>query len=159
MIDKKLVPNKWDRRFLEAANCVSNWSPDPSSKIGALAVSAENLPLSWGWNAFPRKIISMVESEVPRETKYKYVIHAEANVIYNATRGNVSLKNSTFYVYGIPPCIECAKAIIQVGAIRVITLARRETFQRWLDSYTDSVELFREVGIISELVYETQYPS
>jgi len=154
MIRKTLVQNKWDRRFLEAASCVSNWSPDPSSKIGALATSPENLPLSWGWNAFPRKIISMVESQVPREVKYKYVIHAEANVIYNATRGNVSLKDSTFYVYGIPPCIECAKAIIQVGAIRVITLSRRETAQAWLDSYQESVALFREVGIDTKLYYE-----
>jgi dCMP deaminase len=146
--------SKWDERFLEAAKCISNWSPDPSSKIGAIATSNENLPLAWGWNAFPRKITSIAECEVDRETKYKFVIHAEANTIYNATRGNVSLLGSTFYVYGIPPCIECAKAIIQVGAIRVVSLARRETSQAWLDSYQESVKLFREVGIISYISYE-----
>ena len=153
MITKKNVPDKWDRRFLEAAKCVSLWSPDPSSKIGAIAISTENLPLSWGWNAFPRKIHSMVESSVDQETKYKYVIHAEANIIYNSTRGNISLKDSTFYVYGIPPCLDCAKAIIQVGAKRIITFCQCETSQKWIDSYKDSVELFREVDIISEVIY------
>lgn len=159
MISKKKVLNKWDKRFLEAAKCISFWSPDPSSKIGAIAISQENLPLSWGWNAVPRKVVSIIEDQVSKEVKYKYVIHAEANIIYNATRSGISLKNSTFYVYGIPPCLECAKAIVQVGAIRVVAFAKREQSQKWVDSYQDSVNLFNEVGIVSEVIYEEFYTS
>lgn len=146
--------NKWDRRFLSAAKTIANWSPDPSSQIGCVVISSENLPLSWGWNAFPRKLTSIVEYEVAREVKYKYIIHAEANAIYNATRGNVCLKNATFYVYGLPPCLDCAKAVVQVGATRIVTLAKKDLSKKWVDSYLESVELFREVGIISEVYDE-----
>jgi len=145
---------KWDERFFQVAKDVASWSPDPSSKIGAIFVSQENLPLSWGWNAFPRKVNSIKEDEVDRETKYKYVIHAEANAIYNATRNGICLKNSRLYVYGIPPCLECAKAIIQVGTIRVITLAKKNIDSKWSESYNDSMRLFREVMISTELRYE-----
>lgn len=151
MRGNNLIPNDWDRRFLEAAKCVSCWSPDPSTKIGAIAISTENLPLAWGWNAFPRKVISMVEDTVEREVKYKYVIHAEANVIYNSTRGGILLKNSTFYVYGLPPCLECAKAIIQVGTSRVVTLMETVLPERWTDSVYQATKLFEEVGIKSQI--------
>lgn len=156
MMSSVTVTNKWDRRFLSAAECIAQWSPDPSSKIGAVAVSQENLPLSWGWNAFPRKIVSIKEDKVDRPTKYKYVIHAEANVIYNATRGNISLRDSKLYIYGIPPCLDCAKAIIQVGIVRVTSIARRETNESWLKSYEESLQLFREVGIVSQVIYERE---
>lgn len=149
-----MIINKWDRRFLEAAKCISNWSPDPSSKIGAVAINDQNLPLAWGWNAFPRKMVSLTEAEVDKETKYKYVIHAEANTVYNCTRNNISLLNAKLYVYGIPPCIDCAKAIIQVGIKQVFSLVRRETSSKWMDSYQDSVKLFQEVGIESRITYE-----
>ena len=49
------------------------------------------------------------------KTKYKYVVHAEMNLIYNATFNGISLDGSTVYVYGLPICSECAKGLIQVG--------------------------------------------
>ncbi len=43
------------------------------------------------------------------DTKYPYVVHAEANAILNSTS---SLKGATIYVK-VFPCNECAKLIIQ----------------------------------------------
>lgn len=146
--------SKWEKRFSETARLVASWSPDPSTKVGAVIANSENLLLSWGFNAFPRKITSISEAEVEREVKYKYVIHAEANAIYNATRNGILLKDSIIYIYGLPPCIECAKAIIQIGAKKVITITdpKKPVPCKWIESYDDSKQLFKEVGIECEII-------
>tara|TARA_E500000305_G_scaffold108878_1_gene112242 strand:- start:1856 stop:2383 length:528 start_codon:yes stop_codon:yes gene_type:complete len=46
-------------------------------------------------------------------------VHAEQNAIYNAARRGVSLIGSWFIING-EPCKLCAKAIVQVGATKVI---------------------------------------
>jgi deoxycytidylate deaminase len=48
-------------------------------------------------------------------------VHAEQNAIYNAARRGVSLVGSWFIING-EPCKVCAKAIIQVGAEKVICI-------------------------------------
>lgn len=48
-------------------------------------------------------------------------VHAEQNAIYNAVRLGTSLLDSWFIING-EPCKLCAKAIIQVGASRVICI-------------------------------------
>ncbi|WXU00611.1 MAG: hypothetical protein Ctma_1337 [Catillopecten margaritatus gill symbiont] len=53
-------------------------------------------------------------------SKYKFVVHAEMNAIYNATYSGTSLDGTTLYVYGLPTCSECAKGIIQVGIELII---------------------------------------
>jgi len=68
------------------------------------------------------------------------------NGIYNASRTGVSLYGSTIYVYGLPVCHECAKAIIQVGIKKVVM--RKETKDnRWNDSCDLAQIFFREAGI------------
>ena len=49
-------------------------------------------------------------------------IHAEQNAIYNAVRLGTSLLKSWFIING-EPCKICAKAIIQVGALRVVCIS------------------------------------
>ncbi len=145
--------NKWDLRFIEAAKTIAKWSPDPSSQVGAIAISKQNLPLSWGWNAFTRKSRSN-EIEVSREVKYKLVVHAEMNAIYNASRESICLLDCTLYIFGIPPCIECAKGIIQVGASRIVSVAYINVPEKWLDSYKESEQLFNEALIHHELYFD-----
>ena len=111
--------NKWDARWLEMAGIVSTWSKDPSTQIGAIAVRDKRL-ISTGYNGFPRGIQDLDDRWNNREEKYKYVVHAEMNCIYNANYHNQSLKGSTMYIVGLPVCHECAKGIIQAGVIRVV---------------------------------------
>ena len=82
---------KWDRRYLDLAAEVSKWSKDPSSKIGAVAVGSKGQVLSQGYNGFPRGIVDGGVRLNEREIKYKYIVHAEMNLIYNATYNGVSL--------------------------------------------------------------------
>lgn len=106
---------KWDKRYLELAREVASWSKDPSKKIGAIAVGSKGQVLSQGYNGFPRGIDDSKRRYEDRAIKYKYVVHAEMNVIYNATYNGISLDGATLYVYGLPVCSECAKGIIQTG--------------------------------------------
>ena len=138
--------NKWDQRYLKLAYEVAQWSKDPSSKIGAVTVGAKGQVLSQGFNGFPRGLKDDFTRLHDRETKYKFVVHAEMNAIYNATYNGTSLDGSTLYVYGLPICSECAKGVIQVGIKRVV-MPNQNINGKWLDSWLTSMSFFDEAGV------------
>jgi dCMP deaminase len=140
--------NKWHDRYMEMAKKVSEWSKDPNTKVGAVAVGSKGQILSQGFNGFPRGILDSPDRLEDRETKYKYVVHAEMNVIYNATYNGVSLDKSSLYVYGLPVCSECCKGIIQVGISTVyVSKECLELRPHWQESWMRSVDMFSEAGI------------
>jgi len=136
----------WDSRFLNLAEQISSWSKDPSRKIGAVAIGSEGQVLAQGYNGFPRGITDLEDRYNDRQEKYKLVVHAEMNVIYNATFNGVSLKDSTLYVHGLPVCSDCAKGIIQVGVKRVV-MREQEIPDIWKDSWQKTREMFDEAGV------------
>ena len=138
--------NKWNKRYLDMAYLVASWSKDPSSKIGAVAVSPKGQVLSTGYNGFPRNIEDSSDRLHDRELKYKYIVHAEMNAIYNATYNGVSLDGSTLYVSGLPCCNQCALGIIQVGIKRVV-MEGDVTNDRWAESWALTKQLFEEAGV------------
>ncbi len=138
--------NKWNKRYLDMAYLVASWSKDPSSKIGAVAVSPKGQVLSTGYNGFPRNIEDSYDRLHDRELKYKYIVHAEMNAIYNATYNGVSLDGSTLYVSGLPCCNQCALGIIQVGIKRVV-MEGDVTNDRWAESWALTKQLFEEAGV------------
>lgn len=137
---------KWDERYMSLAKEVSTWSKDPSSKIGAVAIGDKGQVLSQGYNGFPRGIEDTKTRYDNRETKYKYVVHAEMNVIYNATYNGVSLNGATLYVYGLPVCSDCAKGIIQVG-IKKVVVPRMDIPEVWKESWQRTTQMFNEAGV------------
>ena len=112
--------NNWDKKYIDLAKHIATWSKDPSTKIGAVAIGEKGQVLAQGYNGFPRGIDDSYDRLFTRETKYKYVVHAEMNCIYNATYNGVSLQGATIYISGLPVCSECAKGLIQVGIQRVV---------------------------------------
>jgi dCMP deaminase len=140
--------NKWNERYMAMAKEVAQWSKDPNTKVGAVAVGTKGQILSQGFNGFPRGILDLPERLNEREIKYQFVVHAEMNVIYNATYSGVSLDGAKLYVYGLPVCNECAKGIIQVG-IKEVYVAQEciDLRPHWLESYQKTLDMFNEVGI------------
>ena len=140
--------NKWNERYMAIAKDVAQWSKDPNTKVGAVAVGDKGQILSQGYNGFPRGILDCEGRLNDRETKYKYVVHAEMNVIYNATYSGVSLNESRLYVYGLPVCNECCKGIIQVG-IKEVYVAQEciDLRPHWFESWQQSLDMFNEAGI------------
>lgn len=135
----------WNEYFLGIAQYVSSKSKDPSTKVGAVIVDATHKVLSIGYNGFPRGIADTPERLNDRATKYRYIVHADANAILNACGPVVG---ATIYVWPFPPCSECAKLIIQSGIARVICpKASPELEERWKDSLSLSREMFKEAGV------------
>ncbi len=94
----------------------------------------------------PRGIHDTDERYNHRETKYKFVVHAEMNAIYNATYSGTSLDGATLYVHGLPICSECAKGIIQVG-IKKVVIEKSKELDNWNESVQLSQEMFNEAGV------------
>ena len=105
--------------------------------------------MAQGFNGFPRGIDDTDERLNDRETKYKYVVHAEMNLIYNATFNGISLDGSTVYIYGLPLSSECAKGLIQVGVKRIVMSkdSLEGVDDKWLESFELTVQLLNESGI------------
>jgi len=137
---------KWDQRFFDLADHVSQWSRDPSTKVGSCIVNSNKQVISLGFNGFPRGVEDRSERYADRTTKYKYVSHAERNALDNAF---VDVSGATLYST-LFPCNECAKGIIQRGIKRIVT-AQPDLSKR-ADNYCDiSLEMFAEAGV--DVVY------
>jgi len=143
------LSSKWDKRYMELAKAVSTWSKDPSKKIGAIAIGSKGQVLAQGFNGFPRGIDDSDDRLNDREIKYKYVVHAEMNLIYNATFNGISLDGSSVYIYGLPLCSECAKGLIQVGVKRIVMNkdSLESADDKWLESFELTMQLLNESGI------------
>ena len=144
------MSNKWDLRFLELAKGIAGWSKDPSRKIGAIAVDDRSV-IAQGYNGFPRGIEDYAERYEDRDLKYKLVVHAEMNVIYNATYNGVSLDGATLYVWGLPVCSDCAKGVIQTG-IRRVVMPEQDIPDHWTESWKLTQTMFEEANIEWEFI-------
>lgn len=143
---------KWRNNYLLLAKQISTWSKDPSRKIGAVAVGFKGQILAQGYNGHPRGIADTNERLNNREEKYKYVVHAEMNAIYNACLNGTSLDGATLYVYGLPVCSECAKGIIQVGIHHVAFLVEEKVPPIWSESWEKTRLMFEEAGVTYDFV-------
>ena len=141
------MSKKWDERYFNIAEETASWSKDPSTVIGAVIVGDKGQIKSQGYNGFPRGIDDTPERYNDRPTKYKYVIHAELNAVYNALHNGTSVLGDTIYVTGLPVCHECAKAIIQVGIKKVVYDTPITDQVGWSDSGKLALEMFEEANI------------
>jgi dCMP deaminase len=145
------MSRKWDLRYIKMAQQVSSWSKDPSTQVGAVAVSDKGQVLCTGYNGFPRGIADTEERYNDRETKYELIVHAEMNAIYNATYNGVSLDGATMYVSGLPCCNKCALGLIQTGIKRVV-MDGNPSDKRWKLSWQLSKKLFNEANVEWEFI-------
>ena len=144
--------NKWDKKYLDLARCIASWSKDPSTKIGAVAIGLKGQVLAQGYNGFPRGIEDTYDRLNIREEKYKYIVHAEMNCVFNASLNGVSLHESTMYICGLPCCSDCAKGTIQAGISRIVMeVSDLDGALRWQDSWDRSKAMFNEAGVVWNL--------
>eukprot|EP01025_Chloroclados_australasicus_P016328 TRINITY_DN1814_c0_g1_i6.p1 TRINITY_DN1814_c0_g1~~TRINITY_DN1814_c0_g1_i6.p1 ORF type:complete len:253 (-),score=15.88 TRINITY_DN1814_c0_g1_i6:404-1162(-) len=115
---------QWEDYFMSIAFLSAMRSKDPNKQVGACIVSDKNIILGIGYNGFPR---GCSDNELPwakkshneniLETKYPYVVHAEANALLN--KNAASVEGARIYVTMFP-CNECAKLLIQAGIKEVV---------------------------------------
>ena len=135
----------WDEYFMGIAMLSAKRSKDPSTQVGACIVDGDNKVVGIGYNGFP---IGCSDDNLPWErqaenqnqTKYPYVVHAEANAILNSTK---DLHGARIYV-DLFPCNECAKLIIQSGIKEVVFLSDK---YKDSDSVKASRKMFKLSGV------------
>lgn len=140
------VSEKWDRRFLELAKHISEWSKDPSTKVGCVVVGDDREIRSTGFNGFPRGIEDDPDRLEDREQKYPLICHAEENAIMHAARIGISLKGNTAYI-SWPPCSRCTRSLIQAGVNEVVFPAAVEVPERWRSDFDIAIAMMNEAGI------------
>ena len=140
------MSQKWDGRFLSLATHISDWSKDPSTKVGCVVVGQDREIRSTGFNGFPRGIADTDERLSDRDLKYPLICHAEENAIMHAARVGVSLKDCTAYVTW-PPCTRCARSLIQAGIVEVVYAGKNSVPERWDEDFTRSTNMMKEAGI------------
>lgn len=117
----------WDQYFLGIASLVSERSTCLRRKVGALVVKGRRI-LATGYNGTPSGIKHCSQSgclrkkmNIPSGERHELCrgLHAEQNVLLQASLHGVSLKDSVMYVTN-QPCIICAKMIINAGIKEVV---------------------------------------
>jgi len=153
-----MIPN-WNTYFMNLIGPISSRSKDPNSKFGCVIVGPDNGIRATGFNSFPRGIDDTAPERLLRPEKYKWIEHCERNAIFEAAKIGVPLDGCRIYLYGIP-CIDCARAIIQVGIKEVIyslekQLAWEQTGTMYKDDNNRVRRMLCEAGVkLSPISYE-----
>lgn len=135
------IMSKWKQRFLDLAKSVAEWSKDPSTKVGAVAVGESKQILETGFNGPPRGVQDLPE-RMERPAKYIWTAHAEENLVAHAARKQ--LEGSTVYVTHLC-CNACARMLINAGVARVVVGDGLTSMP--MEQFEAAVTMFREAGV------------
>jgi len=139
-----------DEYFLKIASVVAERSTCRRHHVGAVAVRDKHI-LATGYNGAPSGLKDCLELgclrdelNIPTGTRHEICrgIHAEQNVIIQATLHGVSLEGSTIYATHTP-CVLCAKMLVNAKIKRFVSFGK----------YNDDefVNLFKEAGIAVDI--------
>jgi dCMP deaminase len=140
-------------KFLTIAQSIAQLSKDPSTKVGALILGPAGEGGPWGYNGAPRGCRADEDSRFEvREEKLFWAEHAERNAIYTAARTGFSTVGGTIYVTH-PPCMDCARAIVQAGIKKVVFPTPTPEFtERWGETFRRAFLLFNECQLDVEFI-------
>lgn len=146
------MSEKWDRRFLDLAAHVAQWSKDPSTKVGSVIVQPNlKMVVGLGYNGFARGVEDTEERLVVRELKYKFVVHAEVNALIMAGERARGATMYNFPAFVTPPiCHDCCKTAIQFGIKEVVGFVPdipEELRKRWEESIGIARQMCQEAGV------------
>jgi dCMP deaminase len=135
-----------DEYFLKIASVAAERSTCRRHHMGAVAVKDKHI-LATGYNGAPAGLKDCLELgclrdelNIPSGERHEICrgIHAEQNVIIQATLHGVSLEGSTIYCTHTP-CVLCAKMLVNARIKRFVS------FRQYNDS--SFIDLFKEAGI------------
>lgn len=138
--------DKWEKRFLGIAKReISQWSKDPSTKVGCVIVDNDKNIVSTGINGFPRNVHDSQERLLDRDFKKKIIIHAEENALQ---RVRVDITGFTAFT-NVPPCSKCTSLLINAGIKKIVTIKPTEDIlKRYAESFEISKMIMKEAGVI-----------
>ena len=126
---------------------VASWSKHPHTKVGCVAINAEQHQVEGGFNGLPR---GCDDSRIlDQSNPVSGTVHAEANAIASAARR--VLLGTTLYV-SEPPCAQCAALLIQAGVKKVVFKQNPSLTPKWIESVREGAALLIEAGVEIESV-------
>jgi dCMP deaminase len=160
--EHSMALKSWDERYLAIAMHVSQWSKDPSSKMGAVIADVKGRIVASGYNGFPAHVHDCPEILNQKEKKYQMVVHAEANA---ALIAGAAAADGTVYLYGRRPiCGPCAGILIQAGIKRAVAIpppcegaeakpmSNHPSQTDWAKSGRLAIQMFKEAKVQFEPV-------
>ena len=152
---KRLTRPDSDEYFLKIASVVAERSTCRRHHIGAVAVRNKHI-LATGYNGAPSGFKDCLElgclrdeMNIPSGTRQEICrgIHAEQNVIIQATLHGVSLEGSTIYATHTP-CVLCAKMLVNARIKRYVSYNKYDdTTLRAFVNLSGFIDLFKGAGI------------
>ncbi len=147
-----------DTDWLRMARGLAQGSLDKSTKVGAIIV-LDRIPdtIVTGVNHIPpRSLRSDRPERDERPGKYTWYEHAERSAIFAAAKAGCELGGATMFVTSFPtrfpPCADCARAIVLSGITRVVQEPHLGDWERWRESCEVALELFKDAGVVYDLV-------
>lgn len=146
----KLTRPDTDEYFLKIASVVAERSTCRRHHVGAVAVRDKHI-LATGYNGAPSGLKDCLELgclrdelNIPSGTRHEICrgIHAEQNVIIQASLHGVSIEEATIFCTHTP-CILCAKMLVNARIKRFVSFGK----------YADDafIELFQEAAVEVEI--------
>ena len=143
---EKLTRPDTDEYFLKIASVVAERATCYRHHVGAVAVKEKHM-LATGYNGAPSGAKDCLELgclrnelNIPSGERQEICrgIHAEQNVIIQASLYGVSLEGSTIYATHTP-CVLCSKMLVNARIKRYVSFGKYNDYK--------FVDLFREAGI------------
>lgn len=140
-----------DEYFLKIASVIAERSTCLRHHVGAVAVRDKHI-LATGYNGAAAGLKDCLElgclrdkHEIPSGTRHEIcrAIHAEQNVIIQASLHGVSLEGATIYCTHTP-CVLCAKMLTNAKIERFVS------FRKYADD--TFIQLFQEAGIRADIL-------
>lgn len=138
--------------FLNILPQICELSDDNKTKVGCLIVDNDENILAYGSNVLPDGL-TYEKRRCETTEKHIWLHHAERNAIYKAARLGISLKGTKMYCTYFP-CVDCARAIIQAGIIKLYTNKPDLNHEKWGDSWVNAIIMFKECGV--ELIWTNE---
>jgi len=124
-------------------------SPNRVRKVGAVLVAKGGVTVR-ECNAFPARVRDLEERHLG-DGRFVWMEHAERRAIFAAARRGVATAgariSTTFF-----PCIDCARAIVEAGVVRLDTPAPAFDDPVWGSSFERSQVILEEGGVEIRIV-------
>ena len=138
----------WDEYFLNMVDVVGTRSTCDRGKIGCVIVRDRRI-LATGYAGSPsgtdqcdthgHQMKTVTHADKSQSEHCVRTIHSELSGLLQCARFGIATEGATVYVT-MTPCINCAKALINAGIVKVIA---RKGYQ----TSSDTFDLFKQAGI------------
>ena len=126
-------------------------SPNRVRQVGAAILTCDGGEAIAACNTFPNGVADL-EWRHEGDGRFVWMEHAERNAIFAAARVGRALAGATLATTFFP-CIDCARAIVQSGIVRVLSPAPALDDPIWGASFPHAQVILEEGGV--EMILRT----